>query len=292
MASASSGFVRALALSFAAAACIVLRLVACGGAQFVAEADGGSPPTDAGSSAQPFCAGFDGFCSDFDDAALPEQWSNVNSTGGATGVEDDDASVSPPNSYFAATPSFPTGDGGFTASARAVLTKVSLQKGESHVAFDMRIDALSFPDPTSLTASVITVAYEQLDALSHDGGVAYTLALDFHPGGSQSAFGAALLEISTGTLTGTTTKLDDLGTAFTQLGLWYHVSLDFGLDTADAGVVPASITVSSSAGTTTKAILLSPPPIATGGARSLSVGAQATAPVGAAAVRFDNVTYR
>jgi hypothetical protein len=268
-------------------------LVACGGNEFtVASSDGGGPTTDSGltndagdaAAVLAFCSTIDaGFCSDFDEAPLPERWANLNQTGGATGVENSDASVSPPNSFLASAPAFVVGDGGTTPAARAVLSSPGLPKGQSHIAFDMRIDELSFPPTTAAsTAAVVVAAYTQ--------GTDYAVALEFHPGASGAPFTAALLELTT-TLGNTTAKVDELPGIFTQVGVWYSVSIDFAIDTSDAGFVPASITATVGNVTNSKALLLMAPLDSIGGARTFSVGVQSTPPTGAAVVRFDNVTY-
>jgi hypothetical protein len=73
------------------------------------------------------------------------------------------------------------------------------------------------------------------------------------------------------------------------------VAIDFTIDAATNPLaVPASIAVTSGtpAVTTTKTVTLTPPVGTANGSRSLVIGVQATAAVGQAKVRFDNVTYK
>ncbi|MGO8997496.1 MAG: hypothetical protein ACLQVI_29625 [Polyangiaceae bacterium] len=274
---------------FAAVSLGALRLTGCGGPQFVTGGADGGPTLDAGPGdaappALPFCSSIDAdFCSDFDQLPLPESWTKFAVTGGSSGVEDDDASVSPPNSFLATVPTFPAVDAGTAVAGSAILTKLSLPKGQTHIAFSIRIDEISFPDPSDLTATIVTAAYTQ--------GTDYAVALEFHPSATGAPFAAALLELTTPLGGTTTSKVDQLPGVFTDLGTWYQVVLDFGIDTSDAGLVPASISVTSGGTTTTKLVDLTVPLDAIGGARTLSVGVQATPPTGEAKIRFDNVTY-
>lgn len=286
-------------LFLACASPAIAALAACGGAEFIAApaADGGGPDAaDAGrgtgdAAAAPFCApdaGYD-FCSDFDLKPLPEAWNNDNTTGGATGIEDDGASVSAPRSFLATSPALGSVDGGAPPVARAILTAVGLPKGQTHLAFDLRIDELSFPNASDPNASVIAVAYTQ--------GQSYTLALEFHPApGNSAPFAAGLLESTTTAGTSTPTlKLTPLPGVLTTAGVWYHVAVDFTIDSAtNPGAVPASVAVTSGSppATVTKLLTLSPPLGTALGGRTISVGVQATAAVGEAKLRFDDVTYR
>jgi hypothetical protein len=276
----------ALAASVAIGGVASVHFVGCGGSEFVAAPTDGGPVSDAGASPLPFCSTIDAdFCSDFDEAPLPENWTTVSATGGASGSENGDASVSPPSSYLAVVPAFPVGDGGITPAGGAVLQRTGLVKGQSRIAFAMRIDQLTFTAANALTSSVFVAEYTQ--------GQAYKLALEFHPAaGNAVPFGAGLLETTTPAVGPPTTKLDDLPNMFTAIGVWYEVAIDFGIDSADAGEVPASISVTPANGnTTTKLITLTVPLDSVGGDRTFSVGAESLAPVGPVQIRFDNVTY-
>jgi hypothetical protein len=268
-------------------ASIWVRFVGCGGPEFVTEGGDGGSSTDSSATIDapdaplaPFCSTVDaGFCSDFDQQPLPESWHIVSASGGASGVEDDNASVSPPSSYLAITPATSAADAGVAA----ILTSPALAKGNSHIGFDVRIDELSFPAANNPAALVVVAAYTQ--------GTDYAIALEFHPtAGNTAPFSAALLELTTA-LGKTTSRVTELSGFFTEVGAWYSVALDFGIDTADAGVVPASITVTGGGGTNMKVLELIAPVDAIGGARYLSVGAEASPPTGEAKIRFDNVTY-
>jgi hypothetical protein len=282
-------------LAFLASSAMVVAL-GCGGSEFTlapADSDGGmsadgagAPDADAGA----FCASMDAydFCADFDEEPLNVEWNNVNTAGGATGAEDNAASVSPPNSYLAISPALGAADSGSAPTARAILTELSLPKGATHIAFDLRIDELNFPNGSDPLASVVIAAYSQ--------GTGYTLALEFHPSAT-TPFAAELLESITNAATMMTTlKLTPLPGALTSVGVWYHVTLDFAIDGASNPLaVPASLGVTSGDPpvTSTKTLTLSPPVgTALAAARTLSVGAQVTAAVGAAKIRFDNVTYK
>ncbi len=273
--------------------------LACGGPAFTegntpgdggatASADGGQAgETGADVQAEattPFCtpdAGYD-FCADFDRSPLNVEWNDVNNAGGATGAIDQVASVSPPSSFLATSPPL-SGDAG----ARSILTEVSLPKGATHIAFDLRIDELSFPSGSDPSASVIVAAYAQ--------GANYILALELHPSaGDTSPFSAALLE-STATVANPvpTLKLTPLPGVLTTVGLWNHVSIDFTIGGATTSVTATlAFTAGSPPTTSTKTVTLDPPVGTSLGAPSLTVGAQATAAVGQAKIRFDNVTYK
>jgi hypothetical protein len=272
----------------------VVGLAGCGGPVFTASATttdgGGSGGADAstGTDAGPgfFCspdAGYD-FCSDFDQKPLPESWNNDNTSGGGSGTEDNGESVSPPNSFLATAPALVPTQG----PARAILTALGLPKGQTHLAFDLRIDDLTFPNPLDPNASVVPIAYTQ--------GQSYTLALDLHPATSTGAsFAAGLLETTPGDAGGPPLKLTPLTGVLTSVGVWYHVAIDFTIDQAtNPGAVPASVAVTSGSppATVTKLVTLSPPTGTALGARTISVGVQSTATVGAAKIRIDNVTYK
>jgi hypothetical protein len=278
--------------------CGSLGLVACGGAEFTAAPaplldgggqESGGPSVDAGTG--PFCApdaGYD-FCSDFDEKPLPDSWNNDNNSGGGAGTEDPGGSVSAPNSFLAIAPALASVNGGTQPVARAILTALNLPKGQTHLAFDLRIDELSFPNASDPNASVVTVAYTQ--------GPSYTLALEFHPAaGNLAPFAAGLLESTSGLDAGAPTlKLTPLPGVLTSAGVWYQVKVDFTIDLAtNPGAVPAQVSVTSGSPptTVTKLVTLSPPLGTTLGGRTLSVGVQSTAAVGEAKVRFDNVTYK
>ncbi|HEY2514748.1 MAG TPA: hypothetical protein VGI39_27975, partial [Polyangiaceae bacterium] len=119
----ASASASAWAWASACAAVASVLGIACGGNAFTQAAsgpgDGGSsgdagPPLDGGVSGDAatdgggdFCAAhgaqFD-FCSDFDQAGLPENWSTLTRTGNGDMQEDPNASSSPPNSLLATLP--------------------------------------------------------------------------------------------------------------------------------------------------------------------------------------------
>lgn len=293
----------AIAALAAGAALVSLAVCACGGPEFVLASDDAAAPSsdgaaigadartdasaDAGASSGPFCtleAGYD-FCADFDEQPLSVEWNDFYEIGGATAVDDDGASVSPPNSLLATSPPLSAVDAG----ARAVVSEISLPKGQTHITFDLRIDELSFPGGSDPTALVIVAAYTQ--------GMNYGIALAFRPTpGGASPFSASLVESSTALTSSTpTVKFTALSDELSMVGLWYHVAIDFNIDTAtDPTAVPASFafTAGSPPTTSTKLVTLSPPLGTALGSRTLSVGVESTAAVGEAKIRFDNVTYK
>jgi hypothetical protein len=173
-------------------------------------------------------------------------------------------------------------------AASAILSEVSLPKGQTHFAFDVRIDEIDFPNASDPTASIIVAGYSQ--------GPVYILSLQLHPAaGGAAPFEPALLErIGIADGGAPLYKLTSLAGALTTVGVWYRVEVDFTIDAAtNPGAVPASLTVTSGTPptTTTKLVTLSPPLGTALGARSIAVGVEATAATGQAKVRFDNVTY-
>jgi hypothetical protein len=284
-------FLPALAFAIAVAASASAGFVACGGAEFALAPDGGeaadagSAPVDAGA---PFCPNdaYD-FCADFDREALSAEWSNIANTGGAAGSENDDASVSAPNSYLAISPPLTGSDSGVAGTAHSILTELALPRGATHIGFDLRIDELSFPNASDATAAIFAVAYTQ--------GPSYELALEFHPvAGNAAPFAAGLLEVTTIAGTTPTEKLTDLAGVLPTVGVWYRVQIDFTIDAAsNPAAVPASIAVTSGSPptTVTKLVTLTPPLGTALGARALDVGIEAFAATGETKLRFDNVTY-
>jgi hypothetical protein len=270
-------------------------LVACGGAEFSSAGSDGGAIVDAGGAAPsdaavtPFCPNdaYD-FCADFDERPLNVEWNKTDTTPGATGVQDNAASISPPNSYLATSPPLAAIDASTQPGAHATLSELSLPKGQTHITFDLRIDELSFPTVSDLASSVVVAAYAQ--------GTGYIVALEFHPVvGDTAPFAAALLEQTTVASSAPTLKASPLPGVLTSVGVWYHVAIDFAIDAASNPLsVPASVSVTSGtpAVTTTKTVTLSPPVGTALGARSLVIGAQATAATGEAKIRFDNVTYK
>ncbi len=263
-----------------------------GGAEFVAAADtdaGGDAGTVGDAAPTAFCPNdaYD-FCADFDERPLNVEWNDTTTSPGATGTQDMGASVSPPNSYLATSPSLTATDASTQPTAKAILTELALPKGQTHIGFDLRIDELSFPSSSDATSSVVVAAYAQ--------GGAYVVALEFHPVlGETAPFAAALLEETTVAGTAPSLRASPLPGVLTGVGVWYHVAIDFTIDAATNPLaVPASIAVTSGtpAVTTTKTVTLTPPVGTANGSRSLVIGVQATAAVGQAKVRFDNVTYK
>jgi hypothetical protein len=292
-----------LALSFG-----IAPSAGCGGNEFVAgsgeggllpdgapasSSSGGGPSDDGGGSSgggngKDFCASLDAsqypFCSDLDPKPLPENWDQVVTPGSATVAEDPDASVSPPNSLLAIAPAQVLNDGGFN---QAFVKKVTLPKGAVHIAFDVKVDQLSFPTGASAaSSSVISLVYTQ--------GKDYEVFLAFAPS-TTSDFSLVLVELSTAPISigdaGTTVTGHDLTKLLPAsfLTSWLPMSLEFDLD-HDAGLDTAA-TATITLGTQSTNVTLTPPLGTSSGDRTLTLGVQATGETGEARIHFDNITY-
>ena len=201
-----------------------------------------APTTDASADAPaiPFCSTIDaGFCSDFDQEPLPENWHLVSASGGATGAEDSDASVSPPNSYLAIAPAVAAADSGAPTTS-AILTSPALAEGaESHrVRRPDRRDQL----PRHERAR----ARRSSSPPTHKGRATRSRSSSTPPPrtGPRSAPRCSSSRRSPGPRP---RGVDELPGLFAEVGAWYHVTLDFGIDTADAGVVARRRSASGSA---------------------------------------------
>jgi len=265
------------------AVCLALPcLFACGGQEFTAGSPGTATPDaslDAANGGGPgFCASQPAglaLCSDFDEQPLPENWNDIVANGGSPVSENDAGSVSPPNSLLASTPALSAGE----PMTQAFVTKTKLPAGATHIAFEMRVDELSFPSGAA-GASLVPVLYTQRG---------YEIILGFVPSPSASPFEFDLVEASLDQLPdgGTTYTAHDLTSLFTQgsgLGEWQSITLDLDID---HGSNAAVVTVGSASSTVT----LRPPTGTANGARTFSLGLQATPPTGETKIRFDNVTY-
>ncbi len=264
----------------------LVELDACGGAAFTtaASSDSGAPPT-MDSSLAFYCqtdgAVFD-FCADFDEPLLGP-WSTLSSPGQATAVEDSFASVSPPNSLLATSPALMvmgSDDAGSRPTATALLAKTGLPKGETHIQLDLRIDELSFPNGLDETASVSAFAFTE---------GTYSVVLAFRASAIDSVpFVPWILETNGALPVGATAFQGLLG----DVGTWHHVAVDFNLASTipvEGGAgVQGTITVDGQA---PRIITLHPPALAINATRTLTLGVVATAAVGEAKLRFDNVTF-
>ncbi len=257
-------------------------LSACGGEQFVAGA--GTPEAGAPDAGGPFCptqSGTDFSCSDFDEKPLPENWNALLTKPGSVAVaEDDAASVSPPNSLLAMAPALGPG----AAATESFVSATALPAGGVHIALDVRIDALSFPN-NATGAAVVPLLYTQRN---------YEVLLAFVPS-TTGPFDFFLVELAPGPVTaldaGSTSTPHDLTALFAQpddagpsLGSWQHLELALNIDKGDKS---ATVTV----GSRSIVVSLNPPVGTANGNRTFSIGVQATPPTGPTKIRFDNVTY-
>ena len=274
----------ALALSLALASpCIV----ACGGQEFVAGAGDAAPAQEAAApDAGPgFClsqpAGAFAFCSDFDEKPLPENWDDLLTKGSPPVAEDDATSVSPPNSLLATAPALAAGA---TATESFVTTTKLPTPGAVHIAFEMRIDELSFPS-NATGALIVPALYTQGK---------YEILLAFEPS-TTGPFDFVLYELSPAVVSaldaGASITRHDLTPLFAQasdggsgLGSWQQFKIDLDIDD---GKKTATVTV----GSISTLVNLDVPIGTANGARSFSIGLEATAPTGEAKMHFDNVTY-
>jgi hypothetical protein len=289
-----SGFLAGLAPAVGVALVVALApagLTACIAGPFTqGSADAGlghdAAATDAagGDAGTGYCAAHAGqfdFCSDFDELGIPEYWSDLNRSFGGDLKEDMSASQSPPNSLLATTPAVDVSDAGVRGTAGAYLSKLGLPKGATHIAFDFRIDALDFPNQSDTSAAVTALVYSQ--------GPGYQVTLTFRAS-TLGPFDLYLVEaVTTVGSSGPTYTFHPFHGALADVGTWNNVKLDFDIDHASVATsVKGTLTIADG---TPSSFTLSPPIGTANLARTLIIGAQATAQTGGAKLRFDNVTY-
>ena len=265
----------------------------CGGPQFVT---GGASTVEpdhwtlgSGDAAQPrplpFCSSIDAdFCSDFDRVAAPGELDQVRRDRRVPGVENDDASVSPPNSFLATVPTFPAVDAGTAVAGSAILTKLPSPKGR-------RTSPSRCGSTSSASRSERRSPRRSSRPRIRRGPTTPSRSSSIRaPRGRRSRRRSS----SSRPLRGGRRRArwtSSRGSS-PDLGTWYQVvarlrdrhvgrgarpGLDHGhLGRHDDDEARAIMTV---------------PLDAIGGARTLSVGVQATPPTGEAKIRFDNVTY-
>ncbi|HEY2510483.1 MAG TPA: hypothetical protein VGI39_06495, partial [Polyangiaceae bacterium] len=159
--------------------------------------------------------------------------------------------------------------------------KPNLTKGATHIAFDFRIDQISFPDPSDVTATVVPLAYSQ--------GGSWSLALAFRAT-ALAPFDVYLIESATAVgSTMPTLTFHVFHNVLMDVGNWNHIKIDFDIDHATvATTVSGTMTIGSGKALT---YTLSPPLGTALGNRSLFIGATGTGATGATKFHFDNVTY-
>jgi hypothetical protein len=279
---------------------VARSLGGCGGAQFTAgTADGGGggggdgggsdAATDAGDAGSGFCAqhGAAAFCSDFDDSAFPLPWdglaknpTNGNSAGSADGT--DPTTTSPPNSFLATVPAIPLPTTAGNLPTGVVLSKHGLPRTDVYIAFDLKLDKLSFPTqggPGTAPPGLVVAAIVQGPP---GASGTYSLNLALYPT-SSAPYAAAIVEVPAAGGDAGSPQSYPLSSV-PPAGTWAHFNLAI---TTVAG--NSQITVMMNSNTKKiDAFALHP-----GGAflldRTLDIGALANGPTGDIDVRFDNV---
>ncbi len=264
-------------------------LAACGGATFAIATGGDAGGVDGGSidaapDAGDFCASHAGqfdFCSDFDQAALPENWDLITKTGSSQVSEDGADSTSAPNSLLVTTPQLGAGQGDAGAPTQsAVLVKKQLPHGTAHVAFDLQLDDVTFPNPTDPNAGVALLALTF--------GKEYALLLSLRPpvaNGGSTPFTLWMIEAASPAFGPRVLTPTPIATLPQTAPRWSHVKVDVTLASSGS---QATVTIDSGTPTT---IGLTPPSSAIPGDRTMTIGSAATGPCGEAKLRFDDVTW-
>jgi hypothetical protein len=264
----------------------------CGGSVFTvvpaAGDDGGGSQLDAGGDdaggdggPTGFCASKAGqvdFCSDFDQAALPENWDAITKTSPATLVSDTSDSVSSPSSAIATTPAL---TGGSSTSApptsTAALVKKNLPKGAAHIQFDLQVSEVSFPDTTTNSTGAVMFI---LVTVGKDYGLA--LALRGTPTGP-----FALWFIEFPSIANASTVKPNFSQLKTppRVSAWSHITVD--VPAAGSG---GSVTIHVDQGEA-QTFSINPGTALLSTERALTMGSLAQGPVGEAKIRLDNVTW-
>jgi len=266
-----------------------VALGACGGKAFTVsaapagDAGGGGGDTDAGSDAgaSGFCASKAGtvdFCSDFDEAPLPESWDAIAKGADAQLTTDQTDSVSAPTSVFASTPALAAASGSTSAAptSSAALVKKNLPKGAAHIQLDLEVIGASFPDTGSNPTGVVVLLLVTV-------GKDYSLALALR-GTQAGPFGLVFIEFLSLSQSQTVKPNIQPLKAAPHLAAWSHVTLDVPAQGSGSVTIHVDQNEAQSFSINPGAAVLSTD-------RTLTVGSIAQGPVGETKVRFDDVTW-